>query len=220
LEISPFKSADETRYYLAGFALENYEGGVKLIATDGYVCLLSHNEGAQLDKDGEQVPIVNLPKDFLVTINNQLKKYKYKPSNVRLVIDGNQKGNAATIILIDPDLGTVEQAKEIVSLGAKSKSWLGAVGNVLIDGTFPDYKRIIPQGSPQGEGAVQAYNHVLMSKFGKLSTAKEGGLCIFAAEKGDPGLVSIQGRDDLLGVIMPLKSVGFDSLSKAAADNF
>lgn len=107
-------SAEETRYYLNGVFLHSRDGKVAFTATDGHRMFI-------------QSTAVAAPKDFAGAI---------LPTKTVKVIHANMaKANAPAMVLI----------KIFTDLGIARFDYPGgSIVTKLVDGTFPDYQRVIP----------------------------------------------------------------------------
>lgn len=116
-------STEETRYYLNGIylhrATSDGESALRAVATDGH--RLARSEMPAPEGIGE-MPAVIVPRK---TVAEMLKLMKGIDDSDRLVLEVS----ASKVRLTMPD-GTVLTSK-------------------LIDGTYPDYQRVIPAGNPK-----------------------------------------------------------------------
>ncbi|HXR29347.1 MAG TPA: hypothetical protein VN772_07180, partial [Solirubrobacteraceae bacterium] len=76
-------------------------------------------------------------------------------------------------------------------------------------GTFPDYRRVIPELPSPGSGkcrpAVQSYRTSYLADFAKVADGKIASIRLHAYEAGGPAIVFVGGRDDCFGVVMPYR---------------
>lgn len=185
LRVRPFISTEMTRYYLGGiFVHPHKEGGAVCAATDG------HRLGVRRDKDG----LVNEPQ--IVRLPKEVKDAKREYLGAWAVMTRTGSGYAHLSLverLHDRDHDTPENA--IARIGDCYQRF----GDVLIDGTFPDYTRIIP--SEEDADVVRGFNAKYLSSFGQAITIRGGG-------EGSPHLV-LDGEDsEFLGVLMPMRVSG------------
>jgi len=181
------------------------KASVHLVATDGTVALISDDPSGLLsyDVDGA-TPIVRLNKEFRATIKKALTTHKHNEDALHVVVDGRPGASATTLVLLDEV--DMQSARDIIDQGAKSPNWLGATGDVLVDGTFPDYQRIYPKIAAAKDTGCDTYNSTYLSKFGALCPDNTKAIRIAPAKEGSPAWVTIAGRNDLLGIIMPMRS--------------
>lgn len=123
-QLQPFMSKDETRYYLGGihFAWSEGEEDLTLAATDGHkLCVLKLEAEPCDDNTGTLSAIV--PAAAVKTLLEILKSAGNP--EMPLTIKFNETGSRMWI-------DTIDQKAEFK----------------LIDGTFPDYDRVIPKQEP------------------------------------------------------------------------
>jgi len=186
--IQPFICTETTRYYLAGFYVERDPvKGVRIVATDGHRMVVFHDEtGLCLAGQGA---IVALPKEAV-----RLCKPGTRWEPQLRYVEVNLGANTATIHVGDPREGSTP---------------VGTFNNVLVDGTFPDYRRVIPELPSPGSGkcrpAVQSYRTSYLADFAKVADGKIASIRLHAYEAGGPAIVFVGGRDDCFGVVMPYR---------------
>jgi hypothetical protein len=191
--IQPFICTETTRYYLGGFYVERDPvKGVRIVATDGHRMVVFHDEtGLCLAGQGA---IIALPKEAV-----RLCKpgNRWEP-NVRYV-EINLGADTATIHIGDP---------------REASTPVGTFNGVLVDGTFPDYRRVIPElpnpGSRKGRPVVQSYRTAYLADFAKVADGKDASIRLHAYEDGGPAIVFVGGRDDCFGVVMPYRDAQRD----------
>ncbi|MCH4543171.1 DNA polymerase III subunit beta family protein [Ochrobactrum sp. A-1] len=173
-------STEETRYYLNGVQIERHPvKGVFLVATDGRRMVVIHDESGSIEGDSR---IVRLDKVALTAC----KAGKGEAKDRILVVSGAN----ATVTSYD-DLP------------------VHAAYGVVIDGTFPDWRRIArPNLSSVG---AAAYNPKHLADFGKvadeLSEGKNTAISI-AGGPPDPALIRFNNIDHAYGVLMPIRFAG------------
>ena len=179
-------SSEETRYYLQGVCLEIRPRESFAVATDGHVLFTSHFALEADAPDNALCGSFILHKDGLKTIK------------IRRVINA-----ASTIERLDA--ATVKIVCDGQDFCAK-----------LIDGTFPDWRRVVPDDASFGEAAEHVddvdYSTRKLDVFWKAAAAL--GLCSrtsggnpFSLARGGNGPAIVRfGNDDVLGVITPYRS--------------
>jgi DNA polymerase III sliding clamp (beta) subunit (PCNA family) len=198
-QIAQFVSNEEPRYYLKGAYIAPCESGlgVRLVATDGHVMGLLHSD----DGRTESANIWPLAKELLVACAS-----KPKDSRPRyVVITGN--GPTYEIAVIESD-GT--DIAEVLGNPILTH-YRGFI--TPIDGTFPDYERVIPSCDTPTEYEVPgAYNPEFMAKFAVVAKYGEDGEkqraprpVMVHGNSNNPAIVKIGGRPDFLGVMMPMR---------------
>lgn len=115
-QLKPFMSKEETRYYLCGINIHNKGDDLRFAATDGHkLCVYSHDYDYYENESGKDFNVI-LPRQSVKTAMVIAKKVK-KDFPVVIKTDGKK------LTIVAPD----EEATF-----------------KLIDGTFPDYEKVIP----------------------------------------------------------------------------
>lgn len=190
-------SNDETRSSLTGVCIQPHPAkGIILIATDGAVLVAIHDEtGMFMPEDGATEKIVRLSPTALRTCKPV--KNRNRPG-----IMGRQiriEGTTATVYDVTDD-GTAVQAVAISE-------------RCLIDGTFPNWRRVVPQpGSVSDRKGHATFNIEPLAILTKVAKALAGdakqrvGLRIASAGLSSPAFfVEFFPSVSAFGVIMPLK---------------
>lgn len=185
LRVRPFISKEMTRYYLNGVFIHSHkEGGAVCAATDG------HRLGIRRDEEG----LVREP--WIVTVPREVKSPPKSVCNPWAVVTraGPSFGHLSLVEgILDRKHDTAENAI------ARVDECYQRYGDVLIDGTFPDYTRIIPKA---GDGdAVRAFNGQYLKSFGDHLTLR-------GADPVAPHLVFDNGDQNFVGVLMPVRPSG------------
>jgi DNA polymerase-3 subunit beta len=182
-------SKEEVRYYLNGVSIEPHpEKGALLVATDGQRMLIAHDENGHC----EERIIVALPAYAL-----QQCKHKSVEQSSR-VIEIDHEEATATISKTDYD-GKVVQV--LTTYG------------VLIDGTFVNWRKVIPDMSEaSGKNMGVMFNTEYLKEFGALGreisktlSGGEHGLLVQAKSTSDPAIIRWSGARHVFGVIMPMR---------------
>ena len=176
-------STEETRYYLNGINLEFTPDGVVMAATDGHRMIVLRQPYGEHGATAAHASVI-VPRDLVA----KLKANK-------------RDGDAMTTLTIGDDGRlTFEHAGE-------------SFGGSRIDGTFPDYRRIVPQDL---DGKPAQYNPAYLADFAKARQELTG-TKIDKSGKGSP-LVRYNGDSpavvdfawdtgfDAFGIIMPLRT--------------
>jgi DNA polymerase III sliding clamp (beta) subunit (PCNA family) len=112
-------SKEETRYYLNGVYLHHAGNALRFVATDGHRLAQAEIDAPE---GADALKPVILPRAFVLDIIKAAKRTRDAWHNVTLTIDG------AALRLTD---------------------WNGTmIDATAIDGTFPDYARVVPCGTP------------------------------------------------------------------------
>lgn len=177
--ISLCASDEETRYYLNGVLVELEANGVRYVATNGHI-LAGHRDAYP----GEATE--NLLTGAFIIPAAICKAFKLVTSDVM---------NLATLTLRDD--GRLELTR-----GDESRVF------DAIDGTFPDYMRVIPS-APNGKPAHYnpAYLAIMQKVGSVLRAAKRGSAVIpqIAQDDSGPGLINWLELPESFGVIMPVR---------------
>lgn len=134
-----FISTEETRHYLNGVHIEKHaRGGLLMVATDGHRLMCVHDEKGSIEGDSV---IVKLDKAALAAC----KAGRGEPDDRRLKLEGNNV--------------TVQNCHDLP---------VGAAFNVVIDGTFPAWRRVIPNLDAI-KPRPAAFNGEYLADYGKAS---------------------------------------------------
>jgi hypothetical protein len=220
-DVAMFVSREETRYYLNGFEVRRQvykpDGARKVhneawfaAATDGHrLCAIRMIDvevicNPELMPEGITSLILKLPPDVLKECRKPPRALPRKWLRVYA------QGKGCDIVSAGEDVFScllVDRGAALVSGGTPQ--------NVLIDGTFPDWQRVVPQG--ELKPAHVWFNAGLMADFGKLSRERTGGTVgiftiddVYLSANSNPAenaiLVRVSGREDALCVLMPMRS--------------
>lgn len=175
--LKPFISKEETRYYLGGIYFELDEGSnvLNMVATDGI-----------------KLCVLNVPADRRDEFDDELKVIiPDKALNTMLVMLKNLGADFPISLRFDE-----AETKVFVDAGDEKAEFR------LIDGTFPDYKKVIPTEKPKftiGFGKVQAREAL---KAISTHTSKTEGL---AWDMTDEKSAMVIRADSKLIVVMPMR---------------
>lgn len=142
-------SKQDTRYYLNGVYLHYVmrDNALRFVATDGPVLAAADVRAPGAQPAGPAI----LPSTFVADIIKAMRKGRDAFKQVRLAIGPTR---------------------------ASLTDWEGSViEGALIDGVFPDYERVIPQGQPQHGAATVAREPLIqavaaVTAFGKVSAER------------------------------------------------
>ena len=178
-------SKEETRYYLRGVYVEPHPvKGVTLTATDGNQLLCIHDEsGVATEK-----AIIRLTPDAL----KACKIAKREHARVLTIEDGAKVN--ATVSVIEAE-GDEAQPRAIIA-------------DCKIDGTFPDYRRVIPVPNPLQDSAVNPPHFAghLIIAMGDTAIALKSKIRWHAADVSSPAIVLFEEAPHVVGVLMPMRS--------------
>lgn len=189
-------STEETRYYLNGVHIEPHsDGGAILVSTDGQRMIVAH------DPDGEcsESVIVRLPQ----FVRAQCKTPRFFGGSRILEINPTDTGSA-TLKEITP--GRKEEDEP------KIETLLTAYG-VIIDGTFPDWRRVIPsKPDAAAKAGFIGFNDRYLKDWGAFSVdlqktvnGASSGMQLFCADAASPTLIRWGGVPNIFAVLMPMR---------------
>lgn len=168
-------SKEETRYYLQGVMVEKCDGGVRLVATDGHILLRTDAEG--FCPEGQTI----------ISADIMEKAFKAKGNN--------------PWVYGDTETGIVQ----IVDYAPEESDHprLGVCEFTVIDATFPDYTRVIPEGK-SGADCAQ-FDPNLIAKLHKAGCVfgKDYTMRLTANTSEAPMLVEYDHAPQMIGVLMP-----------------
>ncbi len=189
-------SSEETRYYLNGVCLEIQERRSFAVSTDGSVLFAAHHALADEKKRGA----VTTPADPDNTLLGQfiLTTASVTAIKLRRIID-------PATVMTRIDATTVKLVCDGEDFYAK-----------LIDGTFPDWRRIVPNDASESEAAGHFdswdLNSHKLDQFWKCAKALDlgwggSGNPFSIARNGiGPALIRFDGEPNAIGAIMPYRS--------------
>ena len=98
------------------------------------------------------------------------------------------------------------KGETLVLIRGSGRDWkIGDVSFAPIDGTFPDWTRVMPSAEMKGLGQLAHFNHNYVGDFGKIG--KLLGQQPIINHFGDsPALITFGDRDDILGLLMPMRN--------------
>jgi hypothetical protein len=200
-------SDEETRYYLQGVAVAPCAcGGVELVATDGHILSVFRDEDGYTDAhgNGRPAPIVRLGKDDISLIRRAEKGLRFATHYV--VVEGDCAGSTLTVIPAQSGTQAVE-AKREATMGA----YPAIVGKHFIDGSFPDYRRVLPRLDSLGPCRQLTFDPAVLAKLARVVERRKQTTAVSwaMAPKGDgPILVRAGDWDNWYGVMMPMRGDG------------
>lgn len=136
-------STEETRYYLNGVYFHHVEGWTwRAVATNGHVLMFVDlqlpDADASPDLKGTQAGVIFPRKAIRIALESLGKSV----DGVALEMGGGVRSNQeSTTALVRPDAARITLQGEVGVLGIR-------LSTKSIDGTFPDYRRVIPSGWP------------------------------------------------------------------------
>jgi DNA polymerase III sliding clamp (beta) subunit (PCNA family) len=197
LAVNLASGTEATRYYLNGVFIEWFENGaIRLVATDGHRLHL-------IDRGGE-VTETDSPVKSTILSNESIKELA---TLANLKLKTLPKGEKCLGVSLALDIGGDGNISVTASCGNME---LSAHSFKPIDGTFPNYRRVIPPLSVYKKGAgTSAFNARYLADFGKaakLLGCRLEQITIYNHESNGPARVLIQGKEnEFLGILMPVR---------------
>lgn len=176
-----FASQEETRYYLNGVYVEPAQEGVVAVATDGHRLIVVHDPSGRIERPA-----------ILRAERSVWAKCRTKWGGT-IAADGLGARSASHPIL------------------AKLIPTKGSIESVIldeIDGTFPEWRKIMPVDFPAG-GVLPAFQSRYLGAFDGLARVggRTGGVQVIARGKSDPAVVVPASGSawPWIGVLMPIR---------------
>jgi DNA polymerase-3 subunit beta len=177
----------ETRYYLTGVCVEISPSSVTYVATDGHILFAAHREAPK----GED--------------NTLTGTWIIPHALIKAVKLGRKLGETATL--------------ERSPIGGElllRQDGASAVSFAPVDGTFPDWRRVVPAGQWEpltpdrlikSGNEVNQFDPALLARLQRAGQDLEMGKVPYVhhPEPGNPSVVTWPGYRDALGVIMPVR---------------
>jgi DNA polymerase-3 subunit beta len=174
-------STEQTRYYLNGVCVEHSPSGPIFIATDGHRLIASNHKWMEVTAPQFAPAIIPL---------SLIKRIKV-----------SRKFDIATMTIEHKEGGAI-----LISIYYAGATY----AENSIDGTFPDWRRVIPQSC---DGTISQYNPAYLSDFAEAGRVLAGGKCDVSVavsyNGGSPALVRFWHEDKTVqsfGVIMPIRT--------------
>lgn len=184
-EVAKFAAKADIRYYLNGVHVEPCkDGGVFLVATDGCCLLAMHEPTGELTgtDDGAIFPVTD---EIIAAI--KLTKAERKEG---VPID-------TSVVCHDGILRVMKNAIQAYLYP----------GECVVPGKFPDWRRLMPDAESLQPGRVHAVNPELIGRFKHLKrTSFSDGIRVYSSGSQYGAMfVQMVGRDDVIGVVMPIR---------------
>jgi DNA polymerase III beta subunit, central domain len=177
--IQPFLSRDATRYYLGGFYVQPHADGALIVATDGHTIAVFHDASGIVKKPG----IIKLSATTLAAC----KMARKGPSPRRLIVSGN-RAEVYQYWISEANRGRLVAAED----------------DVVIDATFPDWRRVVPKMPEKFGPATLNYRYV--ARFQKITNGVGyPQVTMYATDDSSP-VVVLTDREDFIGVVMPIRA--------------
>ena len=174
-------STEETRYYLKGVCFQKRGNIMRMISTDGHrlfvaVQTLDH----ELNEIGPDF-------DTILPLADVKKGLTGVTAKVEFITCGFQLNDAA------------------------DRVFLATVNNVSmtpVDGTYPDVTRLLPNDRAAESKEPQQFNATYVGDMAKIAKALglRGNNVHLQHCGGSPAIVSFGGRDDVMALLMPIRT--------------
>ncbi len=213
-KLLPCASTEETRYYLNGIGIHLLEHGARLVATDGHIMGVFRDHEAHGTHDGIAIVSRHDIADAFKAARKEARRND--PTNYWLVVADN---GMAHVVLAPTALCAMsgrDDDKECPTLWRSVKS-------VLIDGTFPDYPRVIPSRAFDVTPSRYGWNPALIGRFadvlgnGTKKSACSISLVSGSADGNSPWFALSAAAPDFVGVVMPMRNGADNSATLVAA---
>lgn len=190
LRVKPFVSTEETHYYLNGIYVDNLPDGTPVcVATNG------HQIGIRRTEDSLVITptIVRVPRE----IANWKPETKLFGSPWLVGMSTGNGNGWVAIVDTGSDADGNDTAQHAID---RVEECTLRVGRAFIDGTFPDWAKVVPHRAP--EGPSRTFNADYLKAF---TTKASRQITIVGENKDQPHLVQVHGDPDFLGVVMPMR---------------
>ena len=175
--VQPFLGKEPTRCYLQGFYVEAApQGGVFIVATDGHRMAVFHDETGTADAPA----IIKLDKATASRCKSPARDIE----------------TARRLLISDDGNATVTYKDEPEAMQPKA----------VLDGwSFPNWRRIVPTNISE-DTAVTSYNPKYLGDFTAIAkgSRKSGSIIIHNNKAAGGAAVILTGRQDFIGVLMPV----------------
>jgi hypothetical protein len=214
-----FESNEQTRYYLNGFNVKpQANGGAVLAATDGHICGIFHDVDAIVEGD----TIWRLSKAGYKACAKPKRRENMDDPLWLTIQPINNSWHEAVVVYAD----TAQNALTIARDKSLPENIVHSEMLNPVDGTFPDYLRIVPdvENFNEAEVVVPSFNYNLMQPFMEVarvdmfenvaqpkSTCAQMTVWSFG---GKSASVVLTRRTDFFGVLMPMRSGCIDEIPK------
>ena len=191
-----FVSTEATRYYLNGICVEPHKaGGIIVTATDGHALLSIHTPDGETSEKQAIIHLSKAARAALKPNRNDGNLTRY------LAIDGD---TARIVLSTTPGSPFNEADPEYRVIGMYP---LSGDDICIIDGTFPDWRRVVPTASKKAEPAHFCFNPALLVRFQKAFP--KAFISVACNDERGPILIGVnlreESKDTVCGVIMPAR---------------
>lgn len=195
-------SKEETRYYLNGAFIEPHPvKGVTLVTTDGRKLLAIYDENGAADESA----IVRLTPEAM-------KACKPGKGERRDITIATGSASATVNVTTEAQEGIDEKGRPCGAV-VLTDTPVAISANCKIDGTFPDYRRVLPPPAVfDAKSFAPAFSPLVVDTFCKVSTelAEHYGASVapfrMNANSEGPTLVTFPPNFNAFGVALPMRS--------------
>lgn len=185
LLVSKFVSRETHRFYLNGVNIEKHptKKGVVITATDG------HRLASMYDEDGR----INGAASAIIAVNQDMARaLRHKKAN-----EFHQRGNVSHVLY-----GSNTEDINIDEIG---DAHLYTAYNKPIEGTFPDWRRVVPKTF--GPVKSMTFNHEYVRGFTSLLPKGEKSVtAFFSGDENSPVVFRLGAHGEkFIGVLMPMR---------------
>lgn len=213
-KLLPCASTEEKRYYLNGIGVHLLEHGARLIATDGHTLGVFRDHEAHGTHDGIAIVSRLAIVDAFKAARKEARRDD--PAHYWLVVadDGMAHATSAPTGLCAMSGRNGEAECPILWRSARS---------VLIDGSFPDYTRVIPSRAFDVTPSRYGWNPALIGRFadvlgnGTKKSACSISLVSGSADGNSPWFALSASAPNFVGVVMPMRNGADNSATLVAA---
>ena len=213
-KLLPCASTEETRYYLNGIGVHLLPQGARLVATDGHIMGVFRDHEAHGTHD--RIAIVSRH-DIADAFKAARKEARGNdPTNYWLVVADN---GMAHVVLAPTALCAMSGRNGEAECPILWRS----AQSVLIDGSFPDYTRVIPSRAFDVAPSRYGWNPALIGRFadvlgnGTKKSACSISLVSGSADGNSPWFALSAAAPDFVGVVMPMRNGADNSATLVAA---
>lgn len=189
----PFMAVNDIRYYLNGILIEKAEGGgVYLVACDGHTMCVIHDATGTIE--GADSAIFRVGPGLASAAKTATKKM-HKNLKYRLLVKGHR-------VLIACDFDAEGDAELFVQAGRS-----------LIEGKFPDWRKVMPEFSKLKRGCCGAddMNALYLARLMKVSDNKRfQGVSLWQESENKPVVARMQKVPEMIVILMPMRSDHMD----------
>lgn len=197
--LARFAAKQDIRYYMNGIRVERANQGLYLVATDGSSMVVIHDvQGVMV---GDQHPgAIRITSGLVAAAKAKTSLPQF------VVLDGHRLSVAPDFDMNHSELEMFVQA-----------------GKPLVDGLFPDWRRVAPDFSKLLPGSLTdggGVNANYLARFAGLDKKFHGIALWRSPEDGKALIVQVAALQELLGIVMPMRIDAPSARHKMLTDHF